>query len=274
VAHAAFRIAKAIDPTAPAGRRTAAILLGSIAFHGLILTALALRMADTAEAPAFDALPPPIFLEMEPRPLLEGETAREPTLARAVETAPALSATPTSERVPSLDDDEDTPAPPSPRVAAGAPAGSPPAPEDAWRVTPEGTRAAVARSLRTGPAGCRTMDGRLNAGEQALCDERFNAAAGRAGPVGPRTLNASEARREAQFARDGARALAQYEARRRPLSGGIGIVGPGDCPGSNLGAGCAGAHLDPAMRQGATSVGNPGMGSNDLTPMRPIPGSE
>ncbi len=118
------------------------------------------------------------------------------------------------------------------------------------------------------------MDGRLSPGEQALCDERFNEAAGRAGPLGPRTLTPGEARREAQFARDGARALAQYEARRAPLAGGVGIVGPGDCPGSNLGVGCAGAHLDPAMRQGATTVGNPGMRSNDLTPMRPIPGSE
>jgi hypothetical protein len=118
------------------------------------------------------------------------------------------------------------------------------------------------------------MDGRLSAGEQALCDERFNEAAARAGPPGPRTLNASEARREAGFARDGAQALAQYEARRRPLSGGVGIVGPGDCPGSNLGLGCAGAHLDPALRQGATTVGNPGLRSNDTIPMRPIPGQE
>lgn len=274
MADAAFSIAKATGLTHAEGRRRAAILLGSIAFHVAVLTPLALRMVDTADAPAFDASPPLILLEMEPRPLLEGETAREPTFARTVETAPALSAATAAERTPRLDDDEDIPAPPSPRIAAGAPAGSPPAPADAWQVTPEGLGAAVARSMRTGAGGCRIMDGRLSPGEQALCDERFNEAAGRAGPLGPRTLNASEARREAQFARDGARALAQYEARRRPLSGGVGIVGPGDCPGSNLGAGCAGAHLDPAMRQGATTVGNPGLGSNDLAPMRPIPGQE
>ncbi len=274
MAHAARRIAKASGLTDPAGRRKAAILLGSIAFHVAVLTPLALRMVDPADAPAFDATPPPMFLEMEPRPLLEGETGREPTFARTAETAPALAAATTAEPTPSLDDEDDVPAPPSPRVAAGAPSGSPPAPADPWRVTPETMRAAVARTLRTGPAGCRTMDGRLSPGEQALCDERFNEAAGRAGPLGPRTLTPGEARREAQFARDGARALAQYEARRAPLAGGVGIVGPGDCPGSNLGVGCAGAHLDPAMRQGATTVGNPGMRSNDLTPMRPIPGSE
>lgn len=274
MADAALSIAKASGLTDPAGRRRAAILAGSIAFHALVLSPLAFRLLEPTEVPAFDPAPLPIYVEMEPRPLLEGETAREPSFARAADTAPALSAATRSERVPTLDDEDDVPAPPSPRAVAAAPAGSPPAPEDAWTVTPETTRAAVARSLRTGPSGCRIMDGRLNPGEQALCDERFNEAAGGAGPLGPRTLTPGEARREAQFARDGARALAQYEARRRPLAGGVGIVGPGDCPGSNLGAGCAGAHLDPALRQGATTTVNPGLGSNDLTPMRPIPGQE
>ena len=44
------------------------------------------------------------------------------------------------------------------------------------------------------------------------------------------------------FAREGARRLAEWEARRRPLSGGVGVVGPADCVGSNFGTGCAGAH--------------------------------
>lgn len=276
MADAAFSIAKMSRLAGPAGRRRALVLGASLAFHALILVPLALRLFETTNVPAFDTRPPPIYLELEPRPLLAGETARQPTFARAPldETAPARSAARVSERVPTLKDDEDLPTAPAPRIAATAPAGSPPAGDAAWRVTGESLGAAVARSLRTGAAGCRMMDGRLSPGEQALCDERFNEAAGRAPPLGPRTLNASEARREAQFARDGARALAGYEARRRPLSGGVGIVGPGDCPGSNLGAGCAGAHLDPALRQGATTVGNPGLGSNDLTPMQPVPGSE
>ncbi len=276
MADAAFSIAKISRLAGPAGRRRALVLGASLAFHALILAPMALRLFETTTAPTFDTQPPPVYLELEPRPLLAGETARQPTFARAPldETAPARSAARVSERVPTLEDDEDQPTAPAPRVAAAAPAGSPPAGDAAWHVTGESLGAAVGRSLRTGAAGCRTMDGRLSPGEQALCDERFNEAAGRAPPLGPRTLNASEARREAQFARDGARALAGYEARRRPLSGGVGIVGPGDCPGSNLGAGCAGAHLDPALRQGATTVGNPGLGSNDLTPMRPVPGSE
>lgn len=249
MAHAARRIARASGLTDPAGRRKAVILLGSIAFHALVLTPLALQMVETADAPSFDALPPPIFLEMEPRPLLEGETTREPTFAPTVDTAPALSAATTDKRVPSLDDEDDVPAPPSPRIAAGARPGSPPAPADAWRVIPESTGAAIARSMRTGAGGCRIMDGRLSPGEQALCDERFNAAAGQAGPLGPRTLNAAESRREAQFARDGAQALAQYESRRRPPSGGVGITGASpDCVGGNLRGTCAGAHLRPEFQ--------------------------
>lgn len=249
MAHAAFSIARASGLTDPAGRRKAAILLGSIAFHIAVLTPLALRMADTADAPAFDTLPPSIFLEMEPRPLLAGETAREPTFTRAIETAPALSRATNAERTPSLDDEDDVPAPPSPRSAAAAPPGSPPTPTEAWRVTPESTGAAIARSMRTGAGGCRIMDGRLSPGEQALCDERFNAAAAQAGPLGPRTLNASEARREAQLARDGARALAQYEARRRGPSGGLGVSGASpDCVGGNLRSTCAGAHLRPEFQ--------------------------
>lgn len=57
-----------------------------------------------------------------------------------------------------------------------------------------------------------------------------------------------------QFAAQGARNLAQYEARRRPLAGGTGVVGSGECPGGNFGTGCAGSHLDPHMRQGAETT--------------------
>ena len=270
MARAAFNMARTTGLGDPAGWRGAAILAGSIVLHALILISLALRMFEPRDALSFDVAPPPLYLEMEPRPLLRGETAREPVFARDAETTPARS-----ERAPTRDArTEDAPSPPAPRVAAGAPPGSPPAPEDAWRVTPESLGGAVARSLRTGAGGCRIMDGRLSPGEQALCDERFNEAAARAAPLGPRALTPGEARREAQFARDGARALAQYEARRAPLAGGVGLVGTGDCPGSNFGMGCPGAHLAPAMRQGARTTVNPGMGSSDTDAMRPPPGQE
>lgn len=254
----------------------------SILIHVAILTPLALQRANQPDLTAVDLDPPMIMVEMEPRPLLPGESLREPVRQAAADAASQATVPARGEvlagRVTAplaTTRTETPPAPPAPRIAATAPeSAAAAAAADAWRVSPESMRAAVARSLRTGAVGCRAMDGRLSPSEQRLCDDRFNEAAGRAGPPGPRTLDASEARREARFAREGARALAQYEARRRPLSGGVGIVGVGDCPGSNLGAGCAGAHLDPAIRHGATTVGNPGLGSNDPEPMRPIPGQE
>ena len=262
----------------PADRRRAAVLAASVVLHAAVLTPLAAGLFANAP-PVFPGIAdPPVFVEMEPRPLLQGETAREPAPASAAarETLPVPG-----EVVPSVardrtrqDDDEDRPTAPAPRAPGSPLVGAPPPPAGSWQVTPEGMAAAVGRSMRTGAGGCRMMDGRLSAAEQRLCDDRFNEAAGRAGPLGARTLTASEQRRDAQFARDGAAALARHAARRRGLAGGVGILGPGDCPGSNLGAGCAGAHLDPAIRQGATTVANPGLGSNDLAPMRRIPGQE
>ncbi|AQR62394.1 hypothetical protein BZG35_12620 [Brevundimonas sp. LM2] len=254
------------------------MLAGSVVFHIAILTPLALRFFEEPLVPRRDEDPAiPIYLDIEPRPLLPGEVARTrvPVARPAGPVAPLDQVRAGQSILPGTQRrTEETPSTPAPRIAAGAPASAPAAPADAWRLTPESQSAAVARSLRTGAAGCRAMDGRLTASEQQLCDDRFNAAAGQAGPLGPRTLNAAEARREAGFARGGAQALAQHAARRRRLSGGVGILGPGDCPGSNLGVGCAGAHLDPAIRQGATTTANPGLGSNDQTPMRPIAGQD
>ena len=234
----------------PVMRRRIGALAASVLFHIAILTPLALRLFEPPLARPHLADDMPVFLEMEPRPLLPGEVARVPAPAPArTEPTPTLGDL-TAERstAPAAPgQSEAMPSPLSPRIAAEAPADAP-ATVDPWQVTPETMRAAVARSMRLGAAGCRTMDGRLSPAEQQLCDERFNAAAGRAGPLGPRTLTASEARREAQFARDGAAALAQYEARRRPLSGGVGIVGASpDCPGGNLRGTCAGAHLRPGF---------------------------
>ena len=114
------------------------------------------------------------------------------------------------------------------------------------------------------------MDGRLNATEQAICDENFNAAAGAAGPLGPRTLNPGEARREARFAQEGAAALARYDARRAPLRAGVGVVTSGEGVGGNFGIGTAGAHLDPQFRQGADNVLR--QDSNKLGEPRRLPG--
>lgn len=236
---------------ASAGRRRAAILAGSVAFHVgvLALIGLGLFEARLTPVPTEDV---PLYVQMEPRPLLEGETARVPSPSRtqAPETR-ALTRAPSNILAPRKTDD-DTPSPPAPRAAAGV--SGPGAPSAAsrdnpWTYTPESQAAAVSRSLRTGAGGCRIMDGHLSAAEQALCDDRFQAGAleaARRHPLGARTQTASEQRRNEEFARQGAAALARYEERRRPLAGGVGIVlSSPDCPGGNLSGSCAGANLPP-----------------------------
>lgn len=244
-------------------RRGLALLAASLGLHAAILVPMALRLFET-ERPAPPLGDTPIYIDIEPRPSLQGERARIPMAATsasvAVETRPLTGPTVILRAPvrPEEDDDADLPSPPAPRIVVGpsgpVAAGTPEPPADigAWQVVPGGVRDGIARSMRLGAGGCRIMDGRLDPTEQRICDEAFNEAAGRAGPPGRRSLNPGEARRQAQFARDGARALAQYEARRAALSGGVGVVGPADCPGSNLGIGCAGSHLDPSLRPDST----------------------
>ncbi|MBB5746158.1 hypothetical protein [Brevundimonas variabilis] len=243
----------------PPNRWWVASFAGCVTLHVAILSILALRLFEPERA--YPPVPPnvPIFIEIEPRPLLEGERARLPATAPATSTTAApetrLLTRPTViVRAPAVtprdeEDDDALPSPPAPRLSPGpsgpAATGAPaPADSGAWQVRPEALGARVGRTLRLGAGGCRTMYGRLNSTEQAICDENFNAAAGAAGPVGPRTLNPGEARREARFAQEGAAALARYEARRAPLRSGVGVSGASpDCPGGNLRGTCAGAHL-------------------------------
>ena len=233
------------------GRRRLAIVAGSVVLHAILLTALGVSTYGLPDPPI--SLDEPIVLEMEPRPLLPGETARVPSPARV---RPNETRTLTRDRTdlatpPRLTDD-DRPTPPAPRMAAGVPGVAPPAAANRWAFTPETQGAAIGRSLRTGTGGCRIMDGHLSAAEQALCDDRFNAGAAAAAarhPPGARTRTASEQRRDEQFARDGEAALRRYEARRAPLRPGPGIVlSSPDCPGGNLSGSCAGAHLRPEFQ--------------------------
>ncbi len=227
------------------GRRLA-LAGGSILIHGLLLAPL---MYLTARPPVYvaDTGPAPLYLEIEPRPLLPEERPRQPTLAASTppparttgQAAPSMAPAP----VQSL------PTPPAPRMARPAPDDASAASAqtiDPWRVTPESQAAATARALRTSPAGCRSYDS-LTRAEQALCDEQFNERAAAAAERGPIT-GTGNAGRDARFAREGARELRRYEAQRRPLSGGVGVLAPQDCPGSNFGTGCAGAHLDSSMQ--------------------------
>lgn len=241
--------------------RKPALIAASVALHVAVLGYMALR---NFEAPALLGQSIPqvaIPIDLTPRPLLKDETPRPPaTAASVVDTlAPPLAAASTLALPRGREkEDEDQPAAPAGRIAAPAPSDAPAPPAGAWQVQPETLRGAIARSLRQGIPGCRMMREQMNAAEQALCDGRFNEAAGRAAPI----RGTGDAERDAGFAAEGERQMRRYEQRRRPLSGGTGVVGPADCPGSNLGMGCAGAHLPDVpgvdMRQGARTTHNGG----------------
>ncbi|WP_427791936.1 hypothetical protein [Brevundimonas diminuta] len=269
------------SPGRHARNRRLMLVGGSVLIHGLLLPPL---MFLTARPPlrVVDAAPAPIYLEIEPRPLLPQERPRQPTAtaAPAAITRTTGQPRPGAAPIPA----PALPTPPAPRIARPAPDDTPAAASaqtiDPWRVTPESQAAATARALRTSPAGCRSYDS-LSRAEQALCDEQFNERAAAAAERRP--INGTgNAERDARFAREGARELQRYEAKRRPLSGGVGVLAPQDCPGSNFGTGCAGAHLDSSMqmdsnrniqtrREGPSASGRPMTpgAAGPREPMRP-----
>jgi hypothetical protein len=224
--------------------RKPAIVVVSVGLHALVLGLIGLRSFGLGVP--VEPVERTIYVEIEPRPLLPGEVARvrppperPDTPSQALPDAGAPTAPP--EPFQRLEDEDDRPAP---RLAApGAPA--PPADVGTapWRVRPETAGDRVGRGLRTSPVGCASPR-LLSPAERAICDDGLGARAAAAAPI----EGTGNPERDARFAREGARALAEYEARRRPLSGGVGVVGPQDGPGSNFGMGVAGAHLDPALR--------------------------
>ena len=203
-----------------------------------------------------------------PAPVVAPKPAPTPPVAMERAPSPPAPAPALPQRRLTKNKDEEEaasgrPSPPAPRMAAPPPGGAPAAGTgeitDAWRFTPEGQDGRNARALRVSPAGC-PANRVLTQGERAICEERFNA---RAAEGAQRAITGSgNAERDARFAREGAREMQRYEQQRRPLSGGVGVIGPADCPGSNLGTGCAGAHLKDVpgvdMRQGARSTVNEG----------------
>ena len=222
-----------------AGLATASVVINTALIAILSFTAPGIKR------PAVVAETPPIYVEITPRPLLPDEQPRIP-----VQTPPASDATKTprnarevvaapSARPETLQDIR--PAPLRPRIAAPSPQGVP-APPDAWTVNPNDRSNAMARTLRQGLIGCSTPQ-QLSTAERVNCREDAMRRGLNAAPI----IGTGNPERDAAFAREGARRLAQWEAQRRPLSGGVGVVGPADCVGSNFGTGCAGAHLNPSL---------------------------
>lgn len=223
--------------------RKPALVVASVGLHGLVFGYLALTAVGVG---GLDPVAMPrnfIPLQLEPRPLLPGEQARVPMPPRTAtpERTTAAAAVAPSPRKP--DEDDARPAPPAPRLALPAPGA--PAIDDGWRVRPQ----AAGTGLAPRPGNCSLPPGRLTPAERATCDARFGAVALGATPI----RGTGNPERDARFAAEGARALAAYEGLRRPLSGGTGLVGPADCPGSNFGTGCSGAHLDPSMQPDSTT---------------------
>lgn len=222
--------------------RKAGLAAASVGINTALLAALAFTTLGIRDrTPAVE--PPLIYVEIAPRPLLPHERQRQAT-ATVTDPAPAAAA---SSAVPRAAQSVQTlpvearPAPLRPRLAAPAPETAPP-PPDVWRVDPANRQGAMARSLRQGLVGCTSPE-RLSDAERRNCRDDF----GRRAAAAPPISGTGNPQRDAAFAREGARRLAQWEAQRRPLSGGVGVVGPADCVGSNFGTGCAGALLDPSL---------------------------
>ena len=232
---------------------TASVAINAGLIATLSLTALGI------DAPPSAPDSRPLYIDISPRPLLPNERPRpamqtpEPVAMSASRDASGIDAAPT-DRVASAPDSRPTSI--RPRIAAPTPQGAP-APPGAWTVNPNDRAGAMSRVLRQGLIGCTTPQ-QLNAAERAHCREDAMRRGMNAAPI----TSTGNPERDAAFAREGARRLAEWEARRRPLSGGVGVVGPADCVGSNFGAGCAGALLPDVpgvdMRQGAETTINRG----------------
>lgn len=214
--------------------------------HALVLGVLGMRAVqmDTWNGPS----PPLVLIDIAPRPMLQGERPRERNYAAPQPTerteADRDIAGPRPGRI-LREEEEDESADVAALPPGAANAQGEDAIDDAWRVPTSPSRRQVARSLRGSAIGCDMRNGRMSAQEQAWCDDDFGRAAAEAAPI----EGSGNAARDARFAAQGRRNIESYEARRRPLAGGTGLVGQGDCPGSNFGTGCPGAHLDRGWRR-------------------------
>lgn len=227
--------------------RKPTIVAVSVLGHVAVFAWMGLRTMDLPSPGQLQDTAPVIYVQIEPRPLLPDEAVRDPSvpsLAQIAETTVPPGSPAVARDLPIPTEDEDRPAAPAPRISASSSRGSAsPLGLEGWTIRPETLGDRIGRGLRTRGPGC-AAPGLLNDAERANCDDRFGQRAAAAAPIDDTAGS--------PFAAEGARRLALYEARRRPLAGGAGVVGPQDGPGSNFGIGVAGAHLDPSLQPDST----------------------
>ena len=190
----------------------------------------------------------------------DSQTASELNLRRRDEEAQRALAAAAAAQAQAQAQASGPPSPPAPRMvtpmpgvplpSSGGVGATVPGVSETWRVAPSSQAGRNARALRLSPTGCRFPE-QLTESERLVCREQFNSDAAR-GAERPIT-GSGNAARDARFRAEGARELYNYEERRRPLSGGAGVVAPADCPGSNFGTGCAGSLLNPSMQQDSST---------------------
>ncbi|MFN3931734.1 MAG: hypothetical protein ACK4JY_08300 [Brevundimonas sp.] len=197
--------------------RKPAIVAASLALHAVVLGNMAFDTFEGSRRSGriIDYFPGPVIhVQIEPRLLRRGETARtraapapdspvarlaDPGSRRAATTGSAGSAPPGQPTALSPGDVVPAPSPPTDVVA------------EAWRVRPDAMGDRMGRGLRASALAC-ARPALLGEEERARCDRRMAARVAAIPGTGDRA-------RDARLARQGARALARYEARRAPLSG-------------------------------------------------------
>lgn len=189
--------------------RTPALVTGSVVFHAVVLGALGLRSVETTDASP--PQPPLLYLDIEPRPILEGEAARMRT--------PRAEAQQHRGRTVSRNQDSSaSPTRPNPRLAdLAADIPAPPArdADSTWTVRPDAFNGPGLRGPRANSLTCRSPQF-LTPDERVACDDRFGLAAARAAPM----TGSGDPDTDARFAREGNERLAAYAARREALTPG------------------------------------------------------
>ncbi|MBU1383999.1 MAG: hypothetical protein KJ916_04005 [Alphaproteobacteria bacterium] len=197
--------------------RKPAIVAASLGLHAVVLGYMAFDTFEGSRRSGAGLIlnyfpGPVIHVQIEPRPLRRGEAARtretsapDGSVLRITdqgtraETTGSTGSAPLGQPTP-LSPGDIAPDAPSAGIDAGT-----------WRVRPGAIDDRIGRGLRASALAC-ARPALLGGEERALCDRRMAVRTAAISGTGDRA-------RDARLARQGARALARYEARRAPLSG-------------------------------------------------------